>query len=337
MRMAPLLALLALAAPAAAQSGTPRSGERMLVVANKQDATASLIDPRSGTTVATLPTGTGPHEAAVSHDGRWAVVSDYGDRTPGGTLTVIDLDSRTVARKIDLSPHRRPHGVAFLPGDRTLAVTSESSQAVLMVDFASGAVTAIPTGQAGSHMLAVSPDGATIYTANVGGGSVTRIDIATKEARTVSVAPRTEGIGLSADGAQVWVGSNDQNTVTVLDARTLAALDTLPAPGLPYRVNGGGRWMVVSNPMNSTVRVFDAASRAQVAEIRIPLDPARAVPQAQGSAGPVGGVVTADGATAYIALQGMNAVAEIDLVRHTVVRVLPTGAGPDGIALAVRR
>ena len=309
----------------------------MLVVANKQDATASLIDLRTGTTVATLPTGTGPHEAAVSHSGRWAVVSDYGDRTPGGSLTVIDLDARAVARKIDLAPHRRPHGVAFLPGDSVLAVTSETSQAVLLVNFASGAVTAVPTQQAGSHMLAVSPDGRTIYTANVGSGSVTMIDVAARQARSVPVAPRTEGIGLTPDGSHVWVGSNEQNTVTVLDARTLAVIDTMPAPGLPYRVNGGGRWMVVSNPMTSTVRVFDAATRAQVAEIAIPLDAARAVPGAEGSAGPVGGVVTADGARAYIALQGMNGVAEIDLARRAVVRVLPTGAGPDGIALAVRR
>ena len=41
-----------------------------LVVANKGEATASLIDLPSGQVVATLPTGDGPHEVGMSPDGR---------------------------------------------------------------------------------------------------------------------------------------------------------------------------------------------------------------------------------------------------------------------------
>lgn len=329
------LALAALGLATTAQAQRP-SGD-VLVVANKQDATASIIEVSSGRTLALLSTGQGPHEAAVSHDGRWAVVTDYGAQTPGSSLTVIDLDSLKVARTIDLAPHRRPHGVAFFPGDTMLAVTSEASQAVLTVDLRTGAVTALPTGQAGSHMLSMSADGGRIYTANVGAGSVTMIDVATRQARTVPVAPRTEGITLSPDGRQVWVGSNEQHTVTVLDAMTLAPIDTLPAPGLPYRLNVGARGglVVVSNPMMNTVRLFDAATRAEVAAIEIPQDPARAVPGTPGSM-PVGGVVSPDGRTAYIALQGQNGVAVIDLESRTVTRYLETGTGPDGIALSTR-
>jgi YVTN family beta-propeller protein len=329
------LALAALGLATTAHAQRP-SGD-VLVVANKQDATASIIEVSSGRTLALLPTGQGPHEAAVSHDGRWAVVTDYGAQTPGSSLTIIDLDSLKVARRIDLAPHRRPHGVAFFPGDTMLAVTSEASQAVLMVDLRTGAVTALPTGQAGSHMLSLSADGARIYTANVGAGSVTKIDVATRQARTVPVAPRTEGITLSPDGRQVWVGSNEQHTVTVLDAMTLAPIDTLPAPGLPYRLNVGARGglVVVSNPMMNTVRLFDVATRVEVAAIEIPQDPARAVPGTQGSM-PVGGVVSPDGRTAYIALQGQNGVAVVDLESRTVTKYLETGTGPDGIALSTR-
>lgn len=330
------LALAAALGCATAAHGQRPSGD-VLVVANKQDATASIIEVASGRTLALLPTGPGPHEAAVSHDGRWAVVTDYGAQTPGSSLTLIDLDSLRVARKIDLMPHRRPHGVAFFPGDTMLAVTSETSQAVLMVDLRTGAVTPLPTGQAGSHMLSMSADGGRIYTANVGAGSVTMIDVATRQARSVPVAPRTEGITLSPDGRQVWIGSNDAQTVTVLDAMTLAPVDTLPAPGLPYRLNVGARGglVVVSNPMVNTVRLFDAATRAEVAAIEIPQDPARAVPGAPGSM-PVGGVVSPDGRTAYIALQGQDGVAVIDLETRTVTKYLETGSGPDGIALSTR-
>jgi len=49
-------------------------------------------DRGSGKEVVRLDTGNGPHEVAVSPDGRTAVACNYGTRgAPGRTLTVIDL------------------------------------------------------------------------------------------------------------------------------------------------------------------------------------------------------------------------------------------------------
>ncbi len=47
----------------------------------------------------------------------------------------------------------------------------------------------------------------------------------------------------------------------------------------------------------------------------------------------MGSTVSPDGRRAYVALQGMDAVAEVDLERFVVLRYFDTGAGPDGIAL----
>ena len=332
-----VLVLLAVMAGCATAQTTPPRPDRpaLLVVANKQEASASIIDVASGRTVATLPTGVGPHEAAVSHDGRWAVVSDYGAQVAGSSLTVIDLDALEVARTIEVGPYRRPHGVLFLPGDTLLAVTAEANQAVLLVDFRTGEAAAVETAAQGTHMVAATADGATLFTANVHSGTVTRIDVRTREVRSAPVAPVSEGVAVLPDGSQVWVGSNQQHTVTVLDGRTLAPIDTLQAPGVPYRLNvsADGRRMVVTNPMAGAVRVFDTATRRELAEIHIPLDPARATAQAQGNSQPVGSTVSADGRRAYVALQGMDAVAEVDLEAFEVLRYFDTGSGPDGIAL----
>ena len=54
-----LLAVL-LASPLPALADT-------LLVANKSDHTVDLIDLETGASQATLPTGRGPHEIAVSH------------------------------------------------------------------------------------------------------------------------------------------------------------------------------------------------------------------------------------------------------------------------------
>src|SRR5688572_2060615 len=125
----PLRAALTLSlvvAHAAAASGST------LVVLDKARAEARLIDPATGVTRATVPTGAGPHEGAASPDGRVVVVADYGAEVPGRTLTVIDVAAARVVRTVDLAPHARPHGLAWTTDGRLLLVTSETSGALLM-------------------------------------------------------------------------------------------------------------------------------------------------------------------------------------------------------------
>ena len=87
----------------AAWLGAGPAAAATLVVANKSDASADLVDLTNGLSVAKLPTGKGPHEVAVSPDGRLAVISDYGPRgEDGSTLTVIDVGAGKVLRTIDL-------------------------------------------------------------------------------------------------------------------------------------------------------------------------------------------------------------------------------------------
>ena len=324
-------ALLMLGTRAGAQSMD------MVVVANKQAATVSLLDAHTGHAVATLPVGVGPHEVATSADGRWAVVSNYGAQTPGNSLTVIDLDRRSVARTIDLGEYRRPHGMAFIPGTMRLVVTSEASQNVVVVDVAEGRVErAIPTGQRGSHMLAMTPDGSRAFTANIPDGTISEVDLRSGERVRTSgpLARVTEGIAISPDGRRLWLGSNQDHTVTVVDAATLTATDTLLAPGFPYRavVSADGRRVVVPNPMANLVRVFDAEALREIAAIQIP---AREGAAEGGS--PVGVAVSPDSRRAFVSLQGFNQVGVIDLDRGVITAYWDVGDGPDGIAYAARR
>ena len=319
---------------AAGPQGPPSlPDDALLLVANKQEHTLSIIDIESGRLLATLPTGTGPHEVAVTADGRRAVVANYGDRTPGNSLTVVDLEARTVLRTIDLGEYRRPHGLVVLPGDSLVAVTVEASQAVILVALAGEVRAAIETGARGSHMVAVTADGRRGYTANVGSGSITEVDLATgKPLRSLPVAPGTEGIAVTPDGSEVWVGSNGEHTVTVVDADTWKPVDTLPAAGLPYRIAmaADGKTALVPAPTAGVVRIFDVPLRRERAVVDFSDERGE-------SEGPVGSVITPDGAYAFVALQGTNQAAMVDLATGKEIRRFPTGAGPDGIAIAIRR
>ncbi len=340
------LALVALAAcapspeasPSASPSsaGSPRAGGAAdgptgtLVVLNKTEHTAWLIDVASGETVARIPTGHGPHEVAISPDGRRAVVGDYGDQpVVGQTLTLIDLPSKRVTATVSTIPYRRPHGVAWLPDGRRVVATAERDSAVIVVDVEAGRVErAIRTGAAGSHMLALSADGRRVYTANIPSGTVTAMDVERGVATGTGRAGRfSEGLALSPDGGEVWVGNRDDHTVSVIDTRTLATVATLPAAQLPYRVafTPDGARAVVANPASGQLRVFDRASRRETAAI--------SVVYPDGAAGePLGLAVTPDGRWLFATDGGGPRVALVDLREGRVVRAFATGMGPDGVA-----
>jgi DNA-binding beta-propeller fold protein YncE len=317
----------------------------MLVVANQQGASATVVNATTMQTIATLPVGTGPHEVAVSPDGRWAVVSIYGDRSaPGNTLSVIDLAAPTpvVSRTIDLGQYTRPHGVAFVLGGGKLAVTSETTQRLVIVDFASGRVdTALATNARGSHMVAVRRDGRRAWTANIQDGNVTEFDLDLRRTgRSFPAASMDEGIAVTPGGVQLWVGSNDRHTVTVLDAATTDKLATLEDFGFPYRIgiSRSGRVAVVNDPVSNRIWIYETPSRKRLAEIDLGRvegvkAPAGGQP-GQAGAGPEGVAFDPIADFAYVTLHGTNQVVAVDLAQLKVVGFGPVGAGPDGIGFS---
>jgi YVTN family beta-propeller protein len=299
----------------------------VLLVANKADATLSVLELPGGRVLATLPTAIGPHEVAISPSGRRAVVTGYGTHAiVGQTLTLVDVPSLSVVRTIDLGASRRPHGAAFLD-ERRLVVTSEVAGAVAIVDLDAGTVAgSIATGGKGSHMLALAPGGQRAYTANIGSGTITAIDLVAMTAAPPAPAIEAcEGIAITLDGRQVWTASLAKDRIAVLDAATLAPIAELPAAGLPIRLTPtpDGRSMLVANAQGSALQLIDVASRSVAT---IPLPPARG-----DTAAPVGTAMAPDGATAYVALVAEDRVAVVDLRTRAVTGHLATGRAPDGL------
>ncbi|MDF1504039.1 YncE family protein [Roseisolibacter sp. H3M3-2] len=327
----PLVLAALLATPLAAQRPTGT-----LVVSNMNDHTATLLDAATGRVLATLPTGEGPHEVAVSHDGRTAVVTNYGVRgKPGSTITVIDVPGARVARTLTLAGLERPHGAAFLPGDTLLAVTAEAQRAVAVVDARDGRVVATrPTGGRGSHMLAIPARGDRVFTANIPEGTVSAFTtFGADSARAIPVGRQPEGIAVSPDGRHVWVGSNRDSTVLVLDVARGVAVDTLRGFGMPYRiaVSPDGRTAVISDPVRAEIRVVSAGDRKVRHTIAVPADSLVATAEVPGSASPEGVAISRDSRWAFVTLQGRNRVATVDLARGAIVATAPTGVWSDGV------
>lgn len=319
--LASTLALLACASATATSQVSGLTGT--LIVTNKSPSTATIIDVGSGQALATLPTGNNPHEIVLSKDGRTAVITDYGTGN-APTLTVIDLPSRQVTRTISLGQYTRPHGIAWLPGDSLVAVTSEATQHVVIVHVASGAIRkAIPTQKAGSHMVAVTADGTRAWTGDMGSHTVTELDLVTGTyVRSITVPNVPEAINVTPDGSEVWVGSNATGKVSVVNTATGAVTTAAEGVSWPYRVlfTPDLKTVILPDMRNHDVRFVDRATHDELSRLSFP------------GAGPQGVIMTPDGRFLIESLSTQSRVVVIDMTTRTVAGYIPAGATPDGIA-----
>ena len=306
----------------AAKTGT-------LIVAN-QRGRVSLIDLATGT-VTHLKTGEGPHDAAVSPDGRWGVAGEFGPMTAdhvlrGNTLHVIDMATKQIVRTINTGEFRGLHDAAFRPGFPTrVLITAQTARKVLEVDVVTGAIIgAMDTRSERSHMLAITSDGNTVFTTNEVPGSISRLDV-TKHAFVASfpASEQVEGIAVAKGGTEIWAGEPNARAVTVRDATTGAVRAKLDGFTQPVKLMATpeGKRVVITDHECRTLAIGDAETRRVVRVIQLPSLPTI-------------GDFSPDGRVAFVALGSAGVVIAVDLETGDLVGRYEVGGWPDGIGWA---
>lgn len=315
-----------------------------LIVANKSEATVSLVSLPSGKIAATLPVGTGPHEVAISRDGKRALVSNYGVAgKPGSSLTLIDVEGAKVLKTIELGEaHGKPHGMVWI-GEGKALVTSEAGENLLEVDVEAGKVVrAMPTGQRVSHMVVVTPDTSLAFVANIGAGNITAFNLKEgKKLGDIQTGAGAEGIAVTPDGKQVWVTNRAADTVSVVDTATLLVTKTFEAPAFPIRaeVTPDGKRVLISLAKSGDVAVFATAGPALERRIALPAPPVadrggRLLADFGDSSIPIGIEIAPDGKRAYVAHANADQISIIDLESFKKVGSLTAGKEPDGMGMS---
>jgi DNA-binding beta-propeller fold protein YncE len=320
---------VAVAAAALAEQG---GRGPMLLVANQADHTLSLLDPVAGKEVAAVPVGgiTG-HEVAASPDGKFAYVPIYGNSgvgspgTDGDSMAVIDIAARKVVASVDFGHGVRPHMPLYEPVSGMLYVTTELDKAITVIDPKTLKIVGqIPTGQEQSHMLAISSDGKRGYTANVGPGTVSVLDIPGR--KTIAVIPisrNIQRISVSRDGKLVFTADQAKPQMAVIDAATNTVKSWIPLPSVGYGSTPtlDGKWLLVAMPRSKQLAVIDLKTMAVTTTMDIP-----------GGQGEI--LMRPDGKVAYVSCFPGHQVAEIDLTTWKVTRLIDAGNRADGLAWA---
>ena len=262
-----------------------------LVVVNQGKASISIIDP------ATL-----------------AVTTSIDQQQPG----------KMRAHEVAVSPDSK---TAYLPvyGDSGVGLPGADGQKMLFVDTPSRKIIgSIPTGAEQSHMLALSSDGRRGYTANVGPGSVSMLDM--KARKTLAVIPVAQGvqrIAIPADDKLVFTADTKLPRLAVIDSATQSVRTWIPLPGLGYgaAASNDGRWLLIGVRGVNQVAVIDLEAMNVVRTIAV-------------GKGPQTTVIRPDDRMAYVTCAGDGAVSVIDAASWQVVGSIPTASGADGRAWA---
>jgi YVTN family beta-propeller protein len=319
------MSLLPLAA--AAQATGP-----LLLVANQHDRTLSLIDPSTAKEIASIPeNGITGHEVAASPDGRTAYVPIYGDSgvgkpgTDGSNMVVIDLPSRKIVGNVDFGHGVRPHCAIYDKTSGMLYVTTELDQAITIIDpHTLKIVGKIPTTQAESHMLVLSPDGRRGYTANVGPGTVSVLDMkARKTLAVIPIAKTTQRISISRDGSMVFTADQTKPQLAVIDTSTNKIRTWIPLPAIGYGTAAtlDGKHLLVAIESTKQVAVVDLKTLKVTHTIDVPGVPTEILP-------------SPDGKVAYISCGSTHNVAVLDLSQWKIQTLIAAGDGADGLAWA---
>ncbi len=298
----------------------------IILVISKNDRTLSFVDPLQIKEIAKIPVPGGPHELAVSTDNRFAYLANYyqADEKLGHSISVIDIAARKEIKKIELGGLEMPHGIVELGGK--LYFTSEHSRTVARYNTITDSVDWIRgTGQSLTHIPVVSPDGKRLYATNMNSDSVTMIDIEgsgqdAAAIKQISVGSKPEGIAVSPDGKELWVGHNGDGGVSVIDTATLAVKKTFKAGRMPIRLKftADGKRVVIVDPRTSEVIIYEAATSQEVKRIPVP-------------GGPVSFAFSPNEKQIAVSLLNVAQAAIVDLENAKVLGTVSTGNVPDGI------
>jgi DNA-binding beta-propeller fold protein YncE len=315
-----------------AQPAANTSASGLLLVANKGDNSLGIIDPVAGKQIAEIPEGgvTG-HEITTSRDGKLAYVPIYGNSgvgqpgTDGSNMVVIDIAARKVVGKLDFGKGVRPHLPVLGPKNGLLYVSTELEKAITIIDPATlKIVGSVPTGQEQSHMFAITHDGHRAYTANVGPGTVSALDLdARKVIAVIPVSPQVQRISLSVDDKFAFTSDVTKPQLAVIDTSTnkLKAWIPLPSFGYGSATTADGKWLVIALPALHQVAAVDLSTMKVAHTVDVGM-------RTQGV------LLAPDGETAYVSCDQDGKIAAISLTDWKVKKVIEAGKGADGLAWA---
>lgn len=171
--------------------------------------TLSPITANAADTITnTINVGTGPDGVAISSDGTYAYVANYGSNT----VSKISKSTSTGTATTLVSDN--PQDVKIEPDDTHAYVASYASSSVSRISAANATVGKKFTSGDGPTAITMSPDGTYAYVTDAGGGTISQI--ATGESPKPASPVVTNVTGPDRNGANTFNGTGISGSAVVI-------------------------------------------------------------------------------------------------------------------------
>ncbi len=269
----------------------------------------------AGQRIAILRVGAGPDALAATRDGEiWVADAAAGwiDELAEPLVGGQGGGTRTLGRPDALvaSPRRR-----VFYADNGLQISSISS-----FDLASQN---IGPARVGPSVLAIGPDGKTLYVASEYSDLVRPLSTATGHAGpSVSAGKDPVAMTVSPDGRELYVASELGYSIAVISTDPWRREAVIPISGNAdaLAISPGGAWLYVADLSDNSVLVVNTVTRRVRAVIPV-------------GRRPVALAITPDGRTLYVANIADNTVTPVNTVTRSAGAPVPVGNEPDALAI----
>jgi YVTN family beta-propeller protein len=281
--------------------------------------------------------------AAISPNGKWLAFVNGG--AAAHEVHLADAVTGKVLTSLPVERAQSSGGVAFSPNGETLYVSGGNSGQVYVFSIgATGTLTANPTlaipglkpalpknadpgkdaGRDPARQdapaqdaylggLAISPEGKTIYIANLAGNSVFALDATTGKIKAQKALPQRSRPGamtVAPDSKTVYVALWGGSAVLALDPNTLEPTATLPTGSHPNALllTKDGARLFVSCGNDDSVYAFDTTTQIMREKMNM-----RLTPRAPAGATPSALALSPDEKLLYVVNSDNNDVAMVDV------------------------
>jgi len=228
-----------------------------------------------------------------------------------------------VAGTMFLPDSVRVHDVVASSDGRVVWAVAAERHLVLELDATTGRVRRrVAVTRPGGWMIALGARPQSLVVANLEGGAVTLLDLATGRETILEGRAGEIDAAPTRDGREIWAVNFRNDTITVFDVATGRPLHRIRAGREPGRVifTPNGRTALVVHGADSTVTAYDVRTKQRVASVIVP-------------AGPKVIALSPDGRRAYVTHPERGALTMIDVPSMTVLRSVPVAGTPDGVAV----
>jgi DNA-binding beta-propeller fold protein YncE len=206
-------------------------GDGLMLFATLQMGRAVVrVDAATGATVDSVPLGSDGFNLALDPDGAHllATAADgWAYRIRRSPLEILDSVFVGAA----------PNGVVYDRAGRLVYVSSRDFGTVTALDARTLAVRQVWKLDGQLQRLAITPDSRTLFVADEGpNGGLHRIDLRTRRTERLRMEGAPYGVGISPDGARLWVLLRDHGLVRMHRLPDLAPVGDIDVGGRPRNI-----------------------------------------------------------------------------------------------------